>query len=617
MFHTLFFKIKKTIKFNKEQTLLKMIKRKNIVILPFTDLSINQNYEHFSDGITEYLISALSKISNLYVISRTSSFYYKNKSFTIKDLSKELKVSLALEGSIRIHKQHIQISTSLINADEDFHLWSESWEGNLDNFLEIQNNIHFILADKLREYLGHFNIEDKGIDFQTNNLESYEHYLKGKYFSQKWNPSDINCAIKHYKESIALDKNHSMAYIGLAECYTFLSGLGLHPIEDSWFKINQLTQYASELTPNVPEVHFSLANIHFWTKADFNSSFQATLKAIEIKPSFARAHQFLGLLFALILNKEKALEQIQIAYKLDPLSYEVYFSIGYIYYMFEDYELALQWLERTLIHNPNNTLAHTIRCCCYLKLKKYNKVCTYFEHIPKEAIVNEDQYGLTAMAYLFKNDISTYTTYKTKLKNILKTKQTPRSYGYLFLLTTLEEDFDTAFTMLNTDEGALPPLLAVLFNDPLAHALRRDSRYHFIQKQLFNIEINIKKKDKKPLIDQSLISNYILLLTKSMTQDQLYLDVDLTLRNLAKHINIHPNQLSWLINDQYKKNFKEFINTYRVEHFKNLVNKASDKQLYLIGLAYESGFNSKTAFNSFFKKHTGITPTQYVKMIRL
>jgi len=250
-----------------------MTKRKSIVILPFSDLSINQNYEHFSDGITEDLINALSQISNLNVISRTSSFYYKNKSFTIKDLVKELQVSLVLEGSLRIHQQHIQISVSLINAEDDFHIWSESWNGNLDDLFDIQNKIRLIVADKLREHLGHFDIGDQLIETQTNNLESYELYLKGKYFSQKWNPSDINIAIDYYKQSIALDKNHAMSYIGLAECYTFLSGLGLHPIEDSWSKINQFTQMASERAPNAPEVYFSLANIQFWTKSDFVGAF--------------------------------------------------------------------------------------------------------------------------------------------------------------------------------------------------------------------------------------------------------------------------------------------------------------------------------------------------------
>jgi len=590
-----------------------MPKTKRIVILPFSDLSLDKTYEHFSDGITEDLINALSKIDHLNVISRTSSFYYKNKSFSIQELAEQLQVTLALEGSIQIHQKLIKISMRLINALEDSLIWSESWEGHLDKIFDLQNRMSLIIADKLREHLGHFEIGDQLIETQTNNLDSYEHYLKGKYYSQKWNPTHVNLAIEHYKKSIQLDKNHSMSYIGLAECYTFLSGLGLYPIEDAWNKITQLTQSASQITPEAPEVYFSLANIHFWTKSDITNAFKSAFQAIELKPSFARAHQFLGLLFALILKKERAIEQVQIAYKLDPMSYEIYFSVGYIYYIFEEYELALQWLKRTLIHNPNNTLAHTITCCCYLKLGRFDTVCSYFEQIPKTSIVKEDHYGLTAIAFFYKNEKSMFEIYKTKLIDLLNTDQSPRAYGYLFLVNTVEGNFDKAFEMLETKSGHIPPLLAVLFNDPLAHGIRKDPRYQLMQNKLLNIEIPIKVKDKKPLLDQVSTIHYCNKISSSMTEDKLYLNSELTLRNLANHINLHPNQLSWLINDQYNKNFKELINSYRVDYFKHLVELSTEKPLYIIGLAYESGFNSKTAFNAFFKKYTGITPSQYVK----
>lgn len=590
-----------------------MPKTNRIVILPFSDLSINHAYEHFSDGITEDLINALSKINHLNVISRTSSFYYKDKSFSITELAEQLQVTLVLEGSIQIHEKQIKISIRLINAIEDILIWSESWSGKLDDIFELQNKICLIIADKLREHLGHFEIGDQLIETQTNNLESYEHYLKGKYFSQKWNPTDLNIAIEHYKTSIQLDENNSMSYIGLAECYTFLSGLGLHPIEDAWTKITQLTQKAAQITPEAPEVYFSLANIYFWTKTDINNAFKSGFQAINSNPSFARAHQFLGLLFGIILKKERAIEQVQIAYKLDPLSYEIYFSVGYIYYIFEEYDLALQWLKRTLIHNPHNTLAHTITCCCYIKLKQYDKVCSYFEQMPQHSIVNEDKYGLSAIAHFYKNEKSMFEVYKSKLLDLLNTHQTPRAFGYLFLVNTVEGNFDEAFNMLETQSGQMPPLLAILFNDPIAHGIRKDLRYHPMQNKLLNVVIPLKKVDKKPLLDQTSTNVYCNKIVSSMTEDKLYLNSDLTLRNLANHLDIHPNQLSWLINDQYNKNFKEFINSYRVDHFKQLVKTSTEKQLYLIGLAYESGFNSKTAFNAFFKKHTGITPSQFVK----
>ena len=410
-----------------------------------------------------------------------------------------------------------------------------------------------------------------------------------------------------------------MAYIGLAESYTILSGLGLHPVADSWAKIHELTHKAHSLQPDAPEVHFSFANILYWTQMDLESAYTSALKAIEIKPNYARAHQFVALLFAVLLKKEKALEHIQIAYKLDPLSNEVTFSLGYIYYMFEDYTEGLQWLDRTLVNNPHNTLAHTIKCCCLIKLKRYTDVIQYFNVASELSILDEDKYGLMAIAHFLNRDIKSFNTYKSKLISYSKTSQTPRAYGFLFLIATIEQDFDFAFNMLLPTTENMSSLLVMLVNDPLAHNLKKDQRYSQVHQNLFNLTLPIKKQSKKALLDNKTLQLYTTKLSSYIVNKRVYLNPDITLRMLAEQVDIHPNQLSWLINHQYKKNFKEFINSYRVDHFKTLVQRtiSEHESVYLIGLAYESGFNSRTAFNSFFKKHTGITPSQYLKSLSI
>ncbi len=594
-----------------------MSNKERLVILPFSDLSLNKEHEHFSDGITEDLINALSKINNLDVISRTSSFYYKNHTTPLSDIAKNLKATLVLEGSIRIHNKQIRISIRLIHPENDLHIWSETWESPIEYIFETQDKIGLIIADKLREHIGHFEIEDQFTNRQTNNLEAYEYYLKGKYHTQKWNPSDLKIAITYYEKSIALDKSNAMTYIGLSECYTIMSGLGLFPIADSWTKIYQLTQSAYALNPESPEVHFSFANIRYWTEMDLAGAYASALKAIDIKPNYARAHQFIALLFAVLHKKEKAIEHIQIAYNLDPLSNEVSFSLGYIYYMFEDYDLSIQWLDRTLINNPNNTLAHSIKCCCLLKQHRFTDVIQYFEHVPNSetSILEEDRCGLMAMAYFLNNDLKSFRTYKNQLIKITKSDSPRRAFGFLFLIHVLEHDFDNAFELLEPKTGHMSSLLIMLFNDPLAHNLKKDARYNALQQKLFNIEFPITKGNTKALMDADTLKKSTSKLSNYITKTQVYLNPDITLRELAESVQIHPNQLSWLINFRYKKNFKEFINSYRADHFKSLVQNSNDKSVYLIGLAYESGFNSRTAFNSFFKKHTGITPSQYLKSL--
>jgi AraC-like DNA-binding protein len=121
-------------------------------------------------------------------------------------------------------------------------------------------------------------------------------------------------------------------------------------------------------------------------------------------------------------------------------------------------------------------------------------------------------------------------------------------------------------------------------------------------------------RKKKELLDAGTVLTYTTRLLQYINEKKPYLDPNLTLRSLAEQVNIHPNQLSWLINESMGKNFNEFINHYRVDTFKMLSNDPKNSHLTLIGLAYDSGFNSKTVFNTYFKKETGLTPKEFLKL---
>ena len=148
---------------------------KTIAVLPFVNLSASKDNEYFSDGITEEIINALAKIKSLKVTSRTSSFFFKNKKIPIKQIGEKLGVSTILEGSIRLSGNTIRITAQLIQAEEDFHFWSENWDRKLENIFEIQDEISLIIADKLREQFGHFEIQEHLVEKQTDNIDAYEY----------------------------------------------------------------------------------------------------------------------------------------------------------------------------------------------------------------------------------------------------------------------------------------------------------------------------------------------------------------------------------------------------------------------------------------------------------
>lgn len=157
-------------------------------------------------------------------------------------------------------------------------------------------------------------------------------------------------------------------------------------------------------------------------------------------------------------------------------------------------------------------------------------------------------------------------------------------------------------------------LLFLRYPDPLVGPIKTDPRYAALKKTIYQTDnLEHKEKEKVKLLDESTIQDYSSRLLDYMSTKKPYLDPDVSLRDLGKQIDVHPNHLSWLLNNNLGKNFNEFINHYRIEYFKNLAQNPDNSHFSILGLAYDSGFNSKTVFNTYFKKETGMTPKEYIK----
>jgi len=589
---------------------------KTIAVLPFLNMSTSKENEYFSDGITEEIINALARIKSLKVTSRTSSFFFKNKNIPIKQIGKELNVSAILEGSVRLSGDTIRITAQLIQAQEDFHFWSETWDRKLENIFEIQDEISLLIAEKLREQFGHFEIQDHLVEKQTNSIEAYECSLKAKFHFNKWNPEDMRIAISLYEKSLELDPNHTESYLGLADCYGFMATTGFMPYEETWQKTAQLTNKALQLNDQVAGVHFQLSNLAFFISCDFEESLKQANKAIEIKPNYVEAQQFMSFLYIISGETGKSHKHLDIALSIDPLSQETRFYNAYIHYMLEDFTKSLDLLDDVLNQNPKNIPAHSIKCYCLLKLGRYDEVLTYFDNIPPEIIVRGDKMGLSALAYAFKKDEENTETYLNQLLEEAKNPEGFRANSYLFLLYGVLGDKDNAFEWIRLWNENSSFLLLMHFADPLVNPIKGDPRYLEYQKTLYPKVIKHKPlKKKKALLDKKSVITNTNRLLNFIHEEEPFLDPTLSLRSLSDQINIHPNQLSWLLNESIGKNFSEFINHYRVEAFKNMAKDPKNAHVTLLGLAYDSGFNSKTVFNTYFKKETGLTPKQFLKTL--
>lgn len=461
------------------------IKAKAIAVLPFVNMSASQDNEYFSDGITEEIISALSRIKGLSVTSRTSSFFFKNKNIPIRQIGRELGVSTILEGSVRLSGDTLRISAQLIQAEKDVHFWSQTWDRKPENIFEIQDEISLLIAGKLREYLGHFEIQEHLVQKQTDNYNAYELFLKARFHFRKWNPTDAKTAISLYEKALILDPSHAESILGLADCYSFLATTGFMPFEEAWGKAAALTYKGLALNDQLANGYYLLANLHFFTQCDYPGAFEAALKAIALNPNYVEAQQYLSFLYIIVGEKNKAQQHLAIAVAIDPLSPETLFYNAYFDYMTEDYAAALQKLDRCLVQNPKNIPVHTVKCYCLLKLGRFDEVLHYFEHVPPEVLVPGEKLGITTLAYAQKADTFNTAKYLKELTALAATPEGFRTGAYLlFVYATLGEK-DKAFEWISKAIENRSPLLLIYFVDPLVHPLKSDPRYAAFQKIIF------------------------------------------------------------------------------------------------------------------------------------
>jgi len=577
-------------------------------------MSSDVENEYFSDGITEEIINALAKIEGIKVTSRTSSFYFKGRNQPITEIGKQLNVSTILEGSVRVSGKAIRITAQLIQAEKDFHFWSETWDRKLENIFEIQDEISLIIAEKLREQFGHFEIQEHLVVKQTDNISAYEYGLKAKYLRNKWNAEDAKAALLLYEKALELDPNYSTAFLGLAECYSFIGTTGFMPFEEAWGKTIHYINQAVERRDNSSSLHYQQSNLAFFIECDYNKSLKEMKLAIEINPNNAEAQQFISFLYIIANKRKKAQEHLEAALSINPLSEETHFFRAYYHYMLKNFEKSLEMLNNCLEANPKNIPAHSIKAICLLMLGHYDEVINYYATIPAELVIEGEKTGAIALAYSLKGDTVNAKKYLEILSAQAKRANGFTADSYLFLLYAVSGETDKAFDWVAQAIEKRSSLLLLRYTDPLANALKRDSRYDGFMKSIYQTEeFEATTEQKTALLDADKASEYSAKLLAYISEAKPYLNPDLSLRSLASEIEIHPNQLSWLLNNSFGKNFNEFINQYRVETFKNLAKNPDNANITVIGLAYDSGFNSKTVFNAYFKKETGLTPRQFLK----
>ncbi len=333
--------------------------------MPLQNISPDPKDEYFADGLTEELISTMSRISGLRVIARTSVMGYKGGEKKIDEIAKELQVGTILEGSVRKSGDKLRITVQLIDSATSDHLWSESYDRELKDVFAIQSDVSQTVAEALKVKL--LPMEKQRVEKEpTKNVEAYELYLKGLETAPNavagFERENIERSREYFERAVELDPNFALAYAGLESCY--MEAFNYKGFDERYLKAEAAARKAMELDDNLAESHIALADT-LWHSYDFDGFEKEVKRAIELKPNYATAHAFLGFHWMIFGRFDEAQVEMRKARELDPLSSSIRAWMRNLLYRSRQYDRALEeTVEEMKLHDRpglHNSLAHIYR----------------------------------------------------------------------------------------------------------------------------------------------------------------------------------------------------------------------------------------------------------------
>ncbi|HYO45229.1 MAG TPA: tetratricopeptide repeat protein [Gemmatimonadota bacterium] len=299
---------------------------RSIAVLPFVNLSADPENEYFSDGITEEILTALTKLGDLKVISRTSIMQYKGTSKSVREIGSELEVGMVLEGSVRRARDRVRITAQLIDAGSDRHLWAENYDRDLDDIFAIQSDVAQRIVDTLRMQL---TPREKAriAERPTEDVQAYEWYLKGRHFLSRRTESALRQAIERFRRAVAADPSFAQAWVGLADGLVLLANYSATPLAEVADEARAAAERALALNPDLGEAEISLGYLASseWNWGEGERRYR---RGLELRPGYAVGHHWFGIHLGAVGRHDEALTTLRQALSLDPLSLPIQMALG-------------------------------------------------------------------------------------------------------------------------------------------------------------------------------------------------------------------------------------------------------------------------------------------------
>ena len=355
-----------------EHTTLSLPDKPSIAVLPFTNMSDDPKQEYFSDGITEDLITDISKISGLFVIARNSVFTYKGKPIKIEEVGRQLGVRYVLEGSVRKAGGRVRITAQLVDAKTGGHIWAERYDRDLKDIFELQDEVTQKIVNAMVVKLT--GDEQKRLKHRgTDNLEAYDFSLRGwDYFFRFSNKANAQ-AREMFERAIDQDPKYAEAYSGLGFTHWIEWSFGWSKDSRSLEQASKFAQRAIALNDLGSKAHSLLGKVLLWEKR-YDQAIAEVEKTIALNPNDADGLASLGEIMCFAGRQGEAIAVLRKAIRLNPIPPVWYFhTLGHAYFLAGRYEEAVAALKRVLNRNPNFWPSHIYLAACYVEIGQENR----------------------------------------------------------------------------------------------------------------------------------------------------------------------------------------------------------------------------------------------------
>jgi len=319
-------------------------------------VTLDQNLEYLSDGVTESLINSLSQLPRIRVIARNSVFTYKNQSPGLQQVARQLDVQALLTGRVLVQGDTIDVRVELTNASTNTQLWGDHYIRKAADIFGVQDEIARQVTDTLRVRLTGVQ-QDQVTKRYTENAEAYRLYLQGRFFMNEFSEENLNRAIPFFDKAIALDPRYALAYAARGEAFFALGDLSLH-MSEAKVKAKQDTAAALSLDDKLVEAYTTFANLKFQYDWDFSGAEQDFKQAIALNANYAEAHHQYAWYLAMIGKEMESKAEMKFAQQLDPVNPSINVDLNLPYILNRQFDESIVLSRKVVEMFPNFFIAH-------------------------------------------------------------------------------------------------------------------------------------------------------------------------------------------------------------------------------------------------------------------